>query len=171
MRLRRFSVKTLEAMMAAGFMLVIDCADPGRLSRFWAAALGYVTEAPPVGWPSWDDYWRSIGVARGGPRPSATTASSTRTAAGPASGSRWCPSARRRHRTGCTATSTASAGRDLVTPGRRSRSRPAGSASTPRPSRLAALGRHPASAPSSTEGLDHYGVAMRDPEGNEFDIN
>ena len=23
----------------------------------------------------------------------------------------------------------------------------------------------------STEGLDHYGVAMKDPEGNEFDIN
>jgi Glyoxalase-like domain len=23
----------------------------------------------------------------------------------------------------------------------------------------------------SEEGLDHYGVAMRDPEGNEFDIN
>ena len=22
-----------------------------------------------------------------------------------------------------------------------------------------------------TEGLDHYAVAMRDPEGNEFDIN
>jgi hypothetical protein len=21
------------------------------------------------------------------------------------------------------------------------------------------------------EGLDHYGVAMKDPEGNEFDIN
>jgi hypothetical protein len=24
---------------------------------------------------------------------------------------------------------------------------------------------------NSTDGLDHYGVAMRDPEGNEFDIN
>jgi hypothetical protein len=23
----------------------------------------------------------------------------------------------------------------------------------------------------NTDGLDHYGVAMRDPEGNEFDIN
>ena len=22
-----------------------------------------------------------------------------------------------------------------------------------------------------TEGLDHYAVAMKDPEGNEFDIN
>jgi hypothetical protein len=24
---------------------------------------------------------------------------------------------------------------------------------------------------SSEEGIDHYGVAMKDPEGNEFDIN
>ena len=24
---------------------------------------------------------------------------------------------------------------------------------------------------SEAEGLDHYGVAMTDPEGNEFDIN
>ena len=24
---------------------------------------------------------------------------------------------------------------------------------------------------NDTEGLDHYGVAMKDPEGNEFDIN
>ena len=23
----------------------------------------------------------------------------------------------------------------------------------------------------NTEGLDHYAVAMKDPEGNEFDIN
>jgi len=23
----------------------------------------------------------------------------------------------------------------------------------------------------SEEGIDHYGVAMKDPEGNEFDIN
>jgi len=23
----------------------------------------------------------------------------------------------------------------------------------------------------SNEGLDHYGIAMQDPEGNEFDIN
>ena len=32
--------------MAASFMLVIDCADPNRLSRFWVAALGYVIEPP-----------------------------------------------------------------------------------------------------------------------------
>jgi Glyoxalase-like domain len=36
--------------------------------------------------------------------------------------------------------------------------------------RLAGLGAEFAGA-VNTEGLDHYAVAMKDPEGNEFDIN
>ena len=36
--------------------------------------------------------------------------------------------------------------------------------------RLAALGATVVGV-SFTEGLDHYAMAMRDPEGNEFDIN
>jgi Glyoxalase-like domain len=36
--------------------------------------------------------------------------------------------------------------------------------------RLAGLGATIA-ASLFEEGIDHYGVAMRDPEGNEFDIN
>ena len=50
------------------------------------------------------------------------------------------------------------------------RSPPAGSESTPRP------GGWPISGPRSPDvlsedGLDHYAVGMKDPEGNEFDIN
>jgi hypothetical protein len=48
--------------MAADFMLVIDCADPDRLSGFWAAALGYVIAPPPAGAAGWDEYWRGLGV-------------------------------------------------------------------------------------------------------------
>jgi hypothetical protein len=36
--------------------------------------------------------------------------------------------------------------------------------------RLAGLGAQFVGA-HDTEGLDHYGVTMKDPEGNEFDIN
>jgi hypothetical protein len=36
--------------------------------------------------------------------------------------------------------------------------------------RLAGLGAGFAGVPNA-EGLDHYAVAMKDPEGNEFDIN
>lgn len=39
----------------------IDCADPERLATFWAAVLGYVTEAPPAGYPSWQEFSRSAG--------------------------------------------------------------------------------------------------------------
>ena len=69
--------------MAVSFQLVIDCADPEPLARFWAAALGYELEPPPDGFASWDAYRRDLGLL----------------------------------------------------------------------------------------GLDHFAVAMKDPEGNEFDIN
>jgi len=48
--------------MAVSFQLVIDCADPEPLARFWAAALGYELEPPPDGFASWDAYWRDLGV-------------------------------------------------------------------------------------------------------------
>jgi hypothetical protein len=40
---------------------VIECASPDRLARFWAAAPDYQLE-PPGGLPTWDDYWRDVGV-------------------------------------------------------------------------------------------------------------
>jgi len=48
--------------MATTFQLTIDCADPARLTRFWAIALGYRLEDPPGGFDTWNNYWRSIGV-------------------------------------------------------------------------------------------------------------
>ena len=65
------------------FQLVIDCADPDPLARFWMAALHYELEPAPDGFDNWDDYYRDLGVgeedldigedriidqARGGPR-------------------------------------------------------------------------------------------------------
>ena len=49
--------------MTAKFQLVIDCADPEPLARFWVAALGYEFEPPPDGYDNWDDYWRAVGVS------------------------------------------------------------------------------------------------------------
>jgi hypothetical protein len=48
--------------VTADFQLVIDCADPEPLARFWAAALGYVFEPPPAGFADWDECWRDVGV-------------------------------------------------------------------------------------------------------------
>jgi Glyoxalase-like domain len=47
------------------FQLVIDCADPAALVRFWADALGYVPEPAPDGFATWNAYWLSRGVPAG----------------------------------------------------------------------------------------------------------
>jgi hypothetical protein len=44
------------------FQLVIDCADPDRLARFWAAALGYELAPAPAGFATWNDFYRELGV-------------------------------------------------------------------------------------------------------------
>jgi Glyoxalase-like domain len=48
--------------MTNEWQLVIDCADPERLVRFWAVALGYVPAPPPDGHATWREYYLSIGV-------------------------------------------------------------------------------------------------------------
>src|SRR6202046_305537 len=89
------------------YQLVIDCADPDRMARFWAAALGYEFAPAPDGFATWNDFYRHLGVPEG----------------------------------------------ELVDGADRI-SDPAGG-----------------TGPLGEEGLDHYAVGMKDPEGNEFDIN
>lgn len=48
--------------MATEFQVTIDCAEPARLVRFWCEALHYVPEPPPAGYDSWYGYLRGIGV-------------------------------------------------------------------------------------------------------------
>jgi Glyoxalase-like domain len=49
--------------MTAKFQLMIDCAHPEPLARFWGAALGYEFEPPPDGYGNWDNYWRAVGMS------------------------------------------------------------------------------------------------------------
>ncbi|HEY5356084.1 MAG TPA: VOC family protein [Streptosporangiaceae bacterium] len=151
--------------MPARFQLVIDCKDPELLARFWADALGYVLEPPPEGFATWDDWRRDIGLPdselgigadsiidpRGdghGPRiwfrvePDAKVVKNRLHLDIHVSGSRSDPMATRMQRV------DAEAGR------------------------LAGLGATVTGA-LSADGLDldHYAVGMKDPEGNEFDIN
>jgi len=48
--------------MAVPFQLTIDCADPDAQVRFWAVALGYVPKPPPDGFDSWRAWYESVGV-------------------------------------------------------------------------------------------------------------
>jgi len=45
--------------MSTPIQVVIDCADPGRLSQFWATALHYKVDDPPPGFDSWPDFLRA----------------------------------------------------------------------------------------------------------------
>jgi len=148
--------------MAVGFQVAVDCAEPDRLARFWAEALGYQVEDPPAGFDTWRAYWLSIGVPEdelgegdcsdsivdpngAGPRiwfqqvPERKSIKNRLHFDVLVGGGRVVPLATRRERVDAWA------------------------------DRLVAAGatRLPAREP---EEIDHYFVAMLDPEGNEFDV-
>jgi len=151
--------------MGVNFQLVINCVGhPEALARFWAEALGYVLEPPPPDFATWDDWRRDVGLpeswlGRGtdciidpagvGPRvwiqvvPDPKTTNNRLHLDIHASGGRELPMATRKQRVDTEAL------------------------------RLCALGATLLSDLSEelAPGVDHYAVAMRDPEGNEFDIN
>jgi hypothetical protein len=147
--------------MPVRYQLVIDCADPEVLTRFWAEALGYEVESPPPGFATWDDWRRAIGLPEealgggadsivdptgNGPRIWFQVVSDARSVKNRlhidvhASGEPGLPLATRKERVDAEARRLTDLGATFV-------------------------------RDLSQEGIDHYAVAMLDPEGNEFDIN
>ena len=147
--------------MSVRYQLLIDCADPDRQARFWAAALGYELAPPPAGFATWNDYYRDLGLPDeelpggadrisdprgGGPAIWFQVVTAAKTGKNRlhidihASGDRTDPMAMRKKRVEAEA------------------------------DRLVGLGATRTCVMYS-DGVDHYAVGMRDPEGNEFDIN
>jgi Glyoxalase-like domain len=147
--------------MTAKFQLVIDCADPEPLARFWVAALGYEFESPPDGYDNWDDYWRSVGVPEDelGLGPDCIV---DPTGKGPRIWFQVVPE-KKTLKNRLHLDITVGGGRANPIETRRR-------LVDAEAQRLEALGATLVRA-ITADGLDHYGVAMRDPEGNEFDIN
>jgi hypothetical protein len=156
-----------ELVMVVKFQMVIDCAEPGRLARFWVEALGYRIAPPPDGFASWDDYYRDLGLPDEflgigddriddpdghGPDiwfqvvPERKTIKNRLHLDVHASGGRSVPIEVRRQRVDAEAARLVSLGATTLSDQREEDG-------------------------LQEEGLDHYAVAMRDPEGNEFDIN
>ena len=147
--------------MAARFQLVIDCADADVMVRFWAAALGYVPEPPPEGFGTWDDFRRDIGLPEeylGSDADSIIDPDGR----GPRIWFHVVPDAKtvknRLH-----LDIYVSGGRSLPMETRKQRVEAEAQ-------RLCGLGAT-RTMTLTAEGLDHYAVGMKDPEGNEFDIN
>jgi hypothetical protein len=147
--------------MAVSYQLVIDCASPEPLARFWAEALHYVIASPPAGFESWDDFYRSIGVSEdelGIGRDRIEDPEGE----GPDIWFQVVPE-RKSIKNRLHIDLHASGGRDVPLETRRERVEAEAA-------RLVALGATRKQA-IVEEGLDHYAVALSDPEGNEFDIN
>ena len=149
--------------MAVPYQLVMNCADPDLMARFWAAALGYQLEPPPAGFASWDDWRRdkglleTVGVGADSiidpegraPRiwfqvsPDGKTVPNRLHLDIHASGGQELPIETRKKRVDAEALRLCELGATLL-------------------SDLSA---------ELEAGVDHYAVALTDPEGNEFDIN
>jgi hypothetical protein len=48
--------------MAKQFQVVIDCTNPDKLARFWAAALDYIIEPPPTGFTTWQEALKAFNI-------------------------------------------------------------------------------------------------------------
>jgi hypothetical protein len=143
------------------FQVVVDCTDTDLLARVWGAALGYQMAPPPAGFASWNDYYRRLGVpedelVHGADRISDPDGD------GPTIWFHAVPDAKtvknRLH-------FDIHVSGDWTDPIETRKSRVDAEAR-----RLARLGAA-ITGPLAEDGLDHYAVGMRDPEGNEFDIN
>ena len=148
------------------FQLVIDCTDPEPLARFWAAALGYVLEPPPDGFATWDDFRRDVGLPDSylglgidsiidpdgaGPRVWFNRVSEPRVVKN------------RLHLDVHASGGSGTTDRSVPLATRKQRV-------DAEARRLADLGAT-ITGPLGADGLDHYAMGMKDPEGNEFDIN
>jgi hypothetical protein len=147
--------------MGARFQPVIDCADPEPLARFWIAALGYRFEPPPDGFGTWDDYWRDVGLPEADLGIGADRIVDP-DGHGPGIWFQVVPD-RRTVKNRLHLGISVGGGRAAPVEIRRQRV-------DAEARRLEALGATIAGV-LEEEGADHYGVAMTDPEGNEFDIN
>lgn len=147
--------------MSVRYQLVIDCVDADRQARFWAAALGYEIAPPPAGFATWDEFYRALGLPED-ELPGGADRISDPQGGGPAIWFHVVAEAKavknRLH-------IDVHASGERTDPIETRRGRVDAEAD-----RLVGLGATK-TVVMYQEGIDHYAAGMKDPEGNEFDIN
>jgi hypothetical protein len=143
--------------MPVAFQVVIDCKDPAVLAAFWAEALGYEMQRPPPGFESWEDWLREMGIPEDDWN--AFNAVVDPTGAGPRVFFQRV-SERKRRKSRMHLDLNFGGGPETPIDERRARVDAAAA-------RLVELG---AERVRSYEARGEYWVAMRDPEGTEFDL-
>jgi len=143
------------------FQLVIDCADPGRLVRFWAEALDYHVPDPPPPFATWREFYLGIGV----PEEELTDGDCADRlvdpkGAGPDIWFQIVPE-RKTIKNRLHLDLRVSGGRAVPLETRRERV-------DAEVARLVGLGATKVHTIPGADSTDHYGVLMNDPEGNEF---
>ncbi len=143
--------------MSVPIQVVIDCGDPAALAGFWSEALGYVVQPPPPGFGSWEEWLRDNGVPES--EWNAVSAVVDPDGAGPRLFFQRVPEPKvgkaRLHL-------DLNVGGGPETPIAQRRSRV-----DEKVARLVELG---AELVRTFEERGEYWVGMRDPEGNEFDV-
>ncbi len=147
--------------MDTRLQIAVDCTSSSCMTRFWSTALGYSVEPPPAGFATWNAYYRSIGVGEDELEAEGDSSDSLVDPSG--RGPRICFQVVPEAKTGKNRIHFdlgVSGGRDVPLEIRKGRV----DAEVDRLVRAGAtrVGVVPAG------GVDHYAVAMRDPEGNEF---
>ena len=145
--------------MAVRVQVAIDCANPNRLAQFWATALGYLPKGPPPGFATWAEALTAWGIPEDGWDDGAHLVDPD--GVGPSLFFQRVPEPKtvknRFH-----LDLLVGGGRGLPLAERRRRV-------DAEVERLVAAGAT-VTARVAEAGVDHYFVAMRDPEGNEFDV-
>jgi len=152
--------------MPVRFQLVIDCENPEVLAGFWAAALGYVLEPLPAGFATWDEWRRDLGLPDSELGIGVDSIIDPR-GEGPRIWFHLVPDAKTvKNRLHLDVHASGGAGpTDRSVPLDERTQRVDAEAR-----RLTFLGATPTGA-LRADGVDHYAMGMKDPEGNEFDIN
>ncbi len=143
--------------MPVSFQVALDCADPAALAAFWAAALGYVVQPPPPGFDTWEDWLRDHGVPES--EWNAFSAVVDPDGAGPRLFFQRVPEPKQGK---ARVHLDLNVGGGIDTPVAQRRTRVDAEAQ-----RLVALG---AELVAAYDERGEYWVAMRDPQGTEFDL-